>query len=94
MRFTVQWPNGERESCYSPSLIVRDYLEVGRSYPLAEFLTRTRTMLGIASERVKEKYGYYCSAAMDQLATIESRGESFDPAGTVEVVAFDVPPGF
>ncbi|MGZ6801009.1 MAG: MSMEG_0570 family nitrogen starvation response protein, partial [Mycobacteriaceae bacterium] len=29
MTFTVQWPDGKRESCYSPSLVMHDYLTIG-----------------------------------------------------------------
>ena len=94
MHFTVKWPDGQKARCYSPSLIVRDYLEVGRTYEVSEFVSRSRTMLEIASERVKQKFGYYCSAAMDQLATIEERGKVFDPSAEVLVVEFEVPPGF
>ena len=89
MHFTVRWPDGEEARCYSPSLIVREYLEVGRSYPVGEFLGKSREMLGIASERVKAKYGYYCSAAMDQLATIEERAGVFDATELVTVIGFE-----
>jgi uncharacterized repeat protein (TIGR04042 family) len=89
MHFTVRWPDGEEARCYSPSLIVREYLEVGSAYAVSEFLGKTREMLNIASERVKAKYGYYCSAAMDQLATIEARAEAFPEAALVTVVGFD-----
>ena len=73
MHFRIRWPDGDEMRCYSPSLIVREYLEVGRTYPLHDFLERSRTMLQIGSERVRAKYGFACSAAMDQLATIEER---------------------
>ena len=89
MHFTVRWPDGEEARCYSPSLIVREYLEVGQSYPVSEFLGKSREMLNIASERVKAKYGYYCSAAMDQLATIEARAEGFAESAPVTVLGFD-----
>jgi uncharacterized repeat protein (TIGR04042 family) len=91
MHFRVRWPDGEEENCYSPSLIVRDYLEVGRAYPVGEFVERSRTMLNIASERVKAKFGYYCSAAMDQLGSIEERAKAHDPTAEIVVVAFEVP---
>ena len=32
MHFVVRWPDGDQSRCYSPSLVVRDYLEVGRTY--------------------------------------------------------------
>lgn len=89
MHFTIRWPDGEEARCYSPSLIVREYLEVGRDYPVEEFVGKSREMLHIASERVKAKYGYYCSAAMDQLANIEARAERFAGSARVTVLGFD-----
>ena len=35
-------------------------------------------MLTIAAERVRAKFGYYCSAAMDQLAEIETRAADYE----------------
>ncbi len=89
MRFTIRWPDGRRESCYSPSLVVKDYLAPGESYGLDDFVDKTRTALGIASERVRQKYGFACSAAMDQLADIESVARGQDPQGRVTVEAFE-----
>jgi uncharacterized repeat protein (TIGR04042 family) len=77
MHFSVRWPDNSSSDCYSPSLVVKDYLEVGRSYPLADFVERSRTALHIGSERVREKYGYACSSALDQLARIEQRADAF-----------------
>ena len=93
MHFVVRWPDGSEMRCYSPSLVVREHLEVGRSYPLAEFVARSRTALQIGSERVKAKYGFYCTAAMDQLATIESRAAGVDPHASIDVVSFELPSG-
>lgn len=93
MHFTVRWPDGDQMRCYSPSLVVRDYLEVGRSYALLDFVERSRTMLSIGSERVRAKYGYACSAALDQLGQIEERAAGFDPAQQVTVTGFDLPAG-
>jgi uncharacterized repeat protein (TIGR04042 family) len=91
MHFLVRWPDGAETRCYSPSLVVREHLEVGRCYALADFVERSRVMLRIGSERVRVKYGYACSAAMDQLAAIEEVAAGFDPAATVTVVAFELP---
>jgi uncharacterized repeat protein (TIGR04042 family) len=79
--------------CYSPSLVVREYLEVGRAYPLPDFMQRSRTMLHIGSERVRAKYGYACSAAMDQLHELEERAAAFTPVAEVTVTAFELPAG-
>jgi uncharacterized repeat protein (TIGR04042 family) len=89
MHFLVRWPDGSEMRCYSPSRVVREFLEVGRSYAVADFLARSRTMLHIASERVRAKYGYYCTAAMDQLQALEACAADQDPKSPVTVLAFE-----
>jgi uncharacterized repeat protein (TIGR04042 family) len=91
MHFVVRWPDEDEMRCYSPSLVVRDYLQVGQVYTLGDFMERSRAMLNIGSERVRAKYGYACSAAMDQLALLEERAAAFDTAASVTVVAFEPP---
>ena len=72
MRFSIRWPDGTSESCYSPSLVIKDYFSPGEAYPVADFLERSRTALTIASDRVLAKYGFACSSAADQLARLEA----------------------
>jgi uncharacterized repeat protein (TIGR04042 family) len=91
MSFVVRWPDGREDHCYSPSLIVRDYLQVGSHYSVIDFVQRSRTMLNIASERVRAKRGYFCTAALDQLDELERRAASYHPSSIVTVVAFDLP---
>lgn len=83
VRFTVRWPDGAEEDCYSPSTVIHQHLSAGASYPLPEFLARARTALTEASDRVAAKYGFACSAAMDQLARIEARAATQVPSGEV-----------
>lgn len=92
MHFTVRWPDGGEHTCYSPSLVVQDYLTPGQRYPLVDFLQRTHDALSIASERVAAKYGFACSRAMDQWAAIAAHAQSFQarPDAQVEVLRFDV----
>jgi hypothetical protein len=47
------------------------------------------TALEIASERVRQKYGFACSMAMDQLAQIESTASNFSAGDPIRIVAFD-----
>jgi uncharacterized repeat protein (TIGR04042 family) len=77
MRFIVRWPDGVRETCYSPSLVIRDYFSEGEAYALADFVARSREALLIASDRVKAKYGHTCSLALRQLAEIERLADRF-----------------
>jgi uncharacterized repeat protein (TIGR04042 family) len=91
MRFFIRWPDGKAETCYSPSLVVKDFLSPGKTYPLADFVERSRTALNIASERVEVKYGWPCSRAMAQLARIEAAADAFANAldARVTVDAFE-----
>ena len=89
MRFVVVWPDGSQEECYSPSLVIRDFFEEGQTYPLDEFLSRSREALTLASDRVKLRYGFACSLALGQLARIEQRAALFNaPAASVAVRQF------
>lgn len=91
MHFRVRWPDGSETRCYSPSLVVQDYLSPGQSYALPDFVRRSRDALGIASERVRAKFGFACSQAMDQLAEIEHIAARFEAQADaqVAVLAFD-----
>lgn len=91
MHFTVRWPDDSVSECYSPSLVIKDYLEVGGRYPVPDFVSRSRTALNIASDRVRQKYGYACSSALDQLKAIESTASKFNDheGASVVVEGFD-----
>jgi uncharacterized repeat protein (TIGR04042 family) len=90
MHFRIQWPDGDEANCYSPSLVIGDFFKPGEAYALNDFVERSRQALGIASERVREKYGFACSAALDQLAQIERDAGRFadQPGATVKVIEF------
>jgi uncharacterized repeat protein (TIGR04042 family) len=89
MRFHVRWPDGRREACYSPSLVVQDFLTPGESYAVDDFVAKSRAALSIASERVRAKYGFACSSALDQLARIEAAAKGQDPGARVTVETFE-----
>jgi uncharacterized repeat protein (TIGR04042 family) len=81
MLFHIRWPNGVTEQCYSPSLVIKEHLAVGESYTVADFMQRSRIALTIASDRVRERYGFACSRAMGQLARLQSTAARFDASG-------------
>jgi uncharacterized repeat protein (TIGR04042 family) len=89
MHFHVRWPDQRKTRCYSPSLVITDYFQPGQSYALPDFLSRSREALGIASDRVLAKYGFACSAAMDQLAEIEAIAETFAATDQVAIISFE-----
>jgi uncharacterized repeat protein (TIGR04042 family) len=89
VHFRVQWPDAQSAVYYSPSTAVHAHFKAGESYPVSEFLDRCRTALHLASERVRQKYGYYCSSAMDTLQQIEATAETYagHPDARVKVIA-------
>ena len=91
MRFRVLWPDGSRDSCYSPSLVIKDYLTPGQSYPVDGFVRKASEALTIASDRVKARYGFPCSLALGQIRSIEAAAarQPRDPHAAVLVEAFE-----
>ena len=89
MHFHLRWPDRSETRCYSPSLVIKDHFAPGSRYPLPEFMREVRAALHTASERVRAKFGYACSMALDQLAQIEATAAHFNDAAEVEVLAFE-----
>ncbi|MDI6627742.1 MULTISPECIES: MSMEG_0570 family nitrogen starvation response protein [unclassified Rhodococcus (in: high G+C Gram-positive bacteria)] len=86
MSFLVRWPDGREQSCYSPSLVMHDYLTPGEDYPVAEFVQRTSEALTIASDRVLAKFGMRCTSAAQQMEEIHGVSASYE-AGAVRVLS-------
>ena len=87
--FTVRWPDQTETSCYSPSTVIHTYFKDGEEYKKEAFLAQARLGLHAASERVREKFGYACSSAMDSLSQIEHLSEKFPPESSIQIVAVD-----
>jgi len=90
MTFRILWPDASESNNYSPSLVIADYFAPGEDISLAEFLTKIRAAMTIASDRVKAKYGFSCSRAQATLAAIESRAASFtaQPDARIKILEF------
>jgi putative flavoprotein involved in K+ transport len=90
MHFKVEWPSGATEDCYSPSWIIEEYLAAGADYPVSDFVERVAVALNIASDRVRQKYGFVCSSALDQLESIQKTAGALsadERGGKVRVLA-------
>lgn len=77
MHFVVCWPDGSKDTCYSPSTAIEKHLKVNHPYALDEFVTIATRALDEASERVRAKFGYFCSSAQDQSAVIVQKARQF-----------------
>ena len=45
MTFSVRWPDGRVDACYSPSLVMHDHLTPGTTYRVDDFTRRSGTAL-------------------------------------------------
>ncbi|ROQ39776.1 putative repeat protein (TIGR04042 family) [Frondihabitans sp. PhB188] len=88
MTFEVRWPDGSEVSCYSPSLVMHDYLDRGATYSVDEFVRRSSAALDLASERVLATYGFSCTSAIQQKSEIVATAAGFD-TGTVEILRME-----
>jgi uncharacterized repeat protein (TIGR04042 family) len=85
--FNVQLPDGVEKLCYSPSTIVHEHFQAGEEMALSDFVQRSRVALAAASERVRQKFGFSCSSASDQLAEIEQWSRAYPPEARVRVLS-------
>ena len=86
VNFEVTWPDGECVSYYSPSTIIHEHVSAGDNYSIEDFETRVYGALDQASERVRAKYGFACSAANDEKIKIEDKIRRLQKAGTTGTV--------
>lgn len=86
MTFTVRWPDGSVEDCYSPSLVVHDHLSEATEYTVAEFVQRSVAALDEASDRVRAKYGFACSASAASSERVRRSAAAFPADQTLRVL--------
>jgi uncharacterized repeat protein (TIGR04042 family) len=87
LTFDVRWPDGRMQRCYSPSLVMHDYLTAGADYTVADFVDRSGRALHEASERVRAKFGFACSSAAATTEEIVAIATGFASHATIRVMA-------
>ena len=85
LTFEIEWPDGRVTGHYSPSTIVRQYLEVGQHLSVRRLLEVSAAALERASMRVEEVYGYRCSSALESMGTILREAERYRPDEEVTI---------
>lgn len=86
VNFRVRWPDGQETPGYSPSTVIHQHLKNDAHYSLEEFMQRVETALDAASERVRELKGFYCSSAMDTLASLKHHARRYAADECVQVL--------
>lgn len=85
VRYIVRWPDDVETVCFSPSTVIRDYLDAGRDYAVDEFVARMRAATAMANERVQARYGFVCWSANEELSRIAQRARRFHGQARVSV---------
>jgi uncharacterized repeat protein (TIGR04042 family) len=91
MTFEVRWPDGSTQRCYSPSLVMHDYLDTGGRYTVREFVDLSGRALTEASERVRAKFGFACTSAAETSHRITSAAAGFPDDALIEITAMQPP---
>lgn len=86
VHFTIQLPDGTPRTCYSPSSVVLRHFEAGQELTVAEFVRESRLALTEASDRVRQKFGFGCTAAAAQMQEIEQFTATQPPEGIVRIL--------
>ncbi|MEO5711988.1 MAG: MSMEG_0570 family nitrogen starvation response protein [Luteolibacter sp.] len=77
--FIAELPDGSFQPCYSPSSVVKKYFTPGQQLPADEFIRISRIALEEASERVRQKFGFACTAASASMSDIERWAGALPP---------------
>lgn len=91
MTFSVRWPDGRLEDCYSPSLVMHDHLAAGATYTVEDFSRRSQHALGVASDRVRQRFGFACTSAAATTEQIRRSASAYAAGDLVEVVSMHPP---
>ncbi|MDL9947113.1 MSMEG_0570 family nitrogen starvation response protein [Gordonia sp. ABSL11-1] len=91
MTFTVRWPDGRVQNCYSPSLVMHDHLDIGGHYTVGDFRSRATTALDEAAERVRARFGFACTSAAATAGEITRNAARYDTDSIVEILDMHPP---
>lgn len=87
VRLTLEWPDGQASELYSPSTVVLDHLRPGDRLTVAELEQRAIVALRQASERVRARYGFACTRADEEEASLRRWVRGYEPSALVQVRA-------
>ena len=90
INFIIRWPDGSQDNCYSPSTVVREHFQRGTTMNISEFIATAEMAFNTASHRVEQKYGYFCSSAMDQLSQLKAKAARFDKPDEQQVEVLNI----
>ncbi len=90
VEFSVRWPDGRTQDCYSPSRAIEQYLCPRAQYPKDEFMRRALAGLQEGSDRVRAARGFACTAAAAEMSALREAAAA-TPDGLVLVETLAIP---
>ena len=82
----IEWPGSESDQVYSPSGIIKEYFKPGETITVDTFSTTCNEALNEASERVRQKFGFACTAAQAELHRINEKCKNYDTFEHVKII--------
>ena len=83
----IEWPDHTIDQVYSPSRVIRKYFKPGEDLSIAMFSATCTKALNEASERVRQKFGMTCTAAMAESHRINTLCDAYDNSKKVKIVS-------
>lgn len=83
----IQWPNAEEDQLYSPSSVIKEFFIPGKAIIVEEFSKKSEKALHEASERVRQKMGFACTAAQAESYRISEKCKSYDLNEIVKIIS-------
>jgi len=87
VNFELEWPDGDITTCYSPSSVVCETFREGESMTISELAAACETAFDRASQRVEERFGMPCRAAMRQKDLLIRKSKGFAPDEQIRIIS-------
>ena len=90
MRFVIRWPDGVVESCYSPSLVIKEFFAPGESSRSPILSNAAAPLCTSPASAWRRSMATPATRAVAQLAQIEAVAKTFvdSPEARVAVESF------
>ena len=83
----IKWPDNTKDQVYSPSTVIENYFTPEEELPITEFNKICNESLDKASDRVAQKFGFGCTAAMAEKKRIQSECKKYKNTEKVKIIA-------
>jgi len=85
----IEWPDHTADRVVSPSRVIKKYFRPEEYLSIEMFSATCTKALDEASERVRQKFGYACTAAKAESQRIDTLCETYDNSKKVKIISIN-----